>query len=93
MPMVRYQATQMFPWPGKLPLMRTAVEHQRDAASADVDVRKLDLNLATTIAQAVLGRYYTGIGGHHEVARAQVEVNALAWNTRTSKASDSRPSR
>ena len=102
MPMVRYQATQMFPWPGKLPLMRTAVEHQRDAASADVDVRKLDLrleakraffmlmlnakrreinranrSLATTIAQAALGRYSTGIGGHHEIARAQVEVNAL----------------
>ena len=102
MPMVRYQATQMFPWPGKLPLMRTAVEHQRDAAGADVDVRRLDLrveakraffmlalngkrreinranrNLATTIAQAALGRYSTGIGGHHEVVRAQVEVNAL----------------
>jgi outer membrane protein, heavy metal efflux system len=102
MPMVRYQITQMFPWPGKLPLMRTAVERQRESASADVDVRKLDLRLAakrtwfmlalntkereinrasrglaTTIAQSALGRYSTGLGGHHEVARAQVEVNAL----------------
>lgn len=102
MPMIRYQATQMFPWPGKLPLMRTAVERQRDAAGADIDVRKLDLrleakrafymlalnakrreinrasrSLAVTIAQATLGRYSTGIGGHHDVVRAQVEVNAL----------------
>ncbi len=102
MPMIRYQATQMFPWPGKLPLMRTAVEQQRDAAGADVDVRKLDLrldakrafymlalnakrrevdrasrSLAATIAQAALGRYSTGLGGHHEVVRAQVEVNAI----------------
>jgi outer membrane protein TolC len=102
MPMIRYQASQMFPWPGKLPLMRTAVERQRDAAGADVDVRKLDLRLdakrafymlalnarrrevdrasralATTIAQAALGRYSTGLGGHHEVVRAQVEVNAI----------------
>lgn len=102
MPMIRYQATQMFPWPGKLPLMRTAVERQRDAAGADVDLRRLDLrleakrayfmlalnakrreinrasrNLAATIAQASLGRYATGIAGHHDVVRAQVEVNAL----------------
>jgi outer membrane protein TolC len=102
MPMIRYQATQMFPWPGKLPLMRTAVERQRDAAGADVDVRRLDLrleakrayfmlalnakrreinrasrDLSVTIAQAALGRYSTGIGGHHDVVRAQVEVNAL----------------
>lgn len=102
MPMVRYQATQMFPWPGKLPLMRTAVERQRDAAGADVDVRRLDLrleakrayfmlalnakrreinrasrSLAVTIAQATLGRYSAGLGGHHDVVRAKVEVNAL----------------
>jgi outer membrane protein TolC len=102
MPMVRYQATQMFPWPGKLPLMRAAVERQRDAAGADVEVRKLDLrldakrafymlalnakrreidrasrSLTTTIAQAALGRYSTGIGGHHEVVRAEVEGNAI----------------
>lgn len=102
MPMIRYQATQMFPWPGKLPLMRTAVERQRDAAGADVDVRKLDLRLdakrafftlalnakrreinranralAATVAQAAIGRYSTGIAGHHEVVRAQVEVNSI----------------
>ena len=102
MPMVRYQATQMFPWPGKLPLMRQGVERQRDASGADLDLRKLDLRLdakrayymlvlngkrreinrasrglAATIAQAALGRYSTGIGGHHDVVRAKVEVNAL----------------
>jgi outer membrane protein TolC len=92
----------MFPWPGKLPLMRSAVERQRDAAGADVETRKLELrleakrafymlalnakqreinrasrNLSSTIAQAALGRYSAGLGGHHEVVRAQVEVNAL----------------
>ncbi len=102
MPMVRYQATQMFPWPGKLPLMRAAIERQRDASGAELDLRNLDLrletkrayymlalngkrrevnranrNLAATIAQAALGRYSTGVGGHHDVVRAQVEVNAL----------------
>lgn len=102
MPMIRYQVSQMFPWPGKLPLMRSVVERQGDAAGAEVDVRKLDLrlgakrayymlalnvkrreinrgsrDLASTIAQAALGRYSTGIGGHHDVVRAQVEVNAL----------------
>ena len=102
MPMVRYQATQMFPWPGKLGLMRSAVERRLDAAAADILVTKLELrlqakrayymlaynakqreivrasrSLAATIAHATLGRYSTGIGSHHEVARAQVEVNAL----------------
>ncbi len=102
MPMVRYQVTQMFPWPGKLPLMRAAVERQRDGAGAELDVRKLDLRLeakrayymlvlvdvrrqinratrgvAVTIAQAALARYGAGLGGHHDVVRAQVEVNAL----------------
>ncbi len=102
MPMVRYQATQMFPWPGKLPLMRVAVEYQRDASGAELEVRNLDLrlqtkrayymlvlnakrreinrasrSLAATVAQAALGRYATGLGGHHDVVRAQVEVNAL----------------
>ena len=102
MPMVRYQVTQMFPWPGKLPLMRTAIERQRDGSGAELDLRRLNLrldakrayymlllngkrreinranrNLAVTIAQAALGRYSTGLGGHHDVVRAQVEVNAL----------------
>lgn len=102
MPMVRYQATQMFPWPGKLQLMRSAVERQRDGSGAELDVHKLDLRLdakrawcmlllngkrrevnrasrtlAVTIAQSALGRYSTGLGGHHDVVRAQVEVNAL----------------
>lgn len=102
MPMVRYQIVQMFPWPGKLGLMRSAVERQRDAADAELELRKLDLrlearrayamlllnskrreinranrNLAQTIAQATLGRYASGTGGHHDVVRAQVEVNAL----------------
>ncbi len=33
--------------------------------------------LAATLADATLGRYGTGVGGHHDVARAQVEVAAL----------------
>lgn len=102
MPMVRYQLSQMVMWPGKLGLMRSAVERQGDAAAADLDARRLELRLAArrgyamlrfnakrrevnranrslgaTIANAALGRYSSGVGGHHEVARAQVEVNAL----------------
>ncbi len=102
MPMVRYLAAQTFPWPGKLPLMRAAIERQRDASGAELDIRNLELrletkrayymlalnarrrevnranrSLAATIAQAALGRYSTGVGGHHDVVRAQVEVNAL----------------
>ncbi len=45
MPMIRYQVSQMFPWPGKLGLMRDAVERQGDAAGADLDARRLDLRL------------------------------------------------
>lgn len=33
--------------------------------------------IASPLADATLGRYGAGIGGHHEVARAQVEVAAL----------------
>lgn len=102
MPMVRYQVTQMVPWPGKLSLMRDAVSRQGDGAESDLDTRRLELrlsakrayymlalntkrrevtrasrNLSATIASAALGRYGAGTGGHHEVARAQVEVSAL----------------
>src|SRR5262245_28905416 len=45
MPMVQYQLSQMFPWPGKLDLMRTAVVRQGDAAQAEIDIRRLDLRL------------------------------------------------
>lgn len=41
------------------------------------EVNRANRSLAVTIADATLGRYSTGIGGHHEVARAQVEVTAL----------------
>jgi outer membrane protein TolC len=34
-------------------------------------------NLLTTVANAALARYGTGVGGHHEVVRAEVERNAL----------------
>jgi outer membrane protein TolC len=102
MPMIRYQVSQMFPWPGKLDLMAGAVERQGDGADADLEIRKLDLRaeakrdylmlllnakrrevnrasrgVAATIASAALGRYSAALGGHHEVARAQVEVTAL----------------
>jgi outer membrane protein TolC len=102
MPMIRYGVTQMLPWPGKLSLMRLAVERQGEGAGAELDTRRLDLRfeaeraylmlwmnakrrevnraqraLASTITSAALGRYGAGIGEHHEVARAQVEINAL----------------
>jgi len=41
------------------------------------EVNRANRSLAVTIANAALGRYAAGVGGHHEVARAQVEVNAL----------------
>lgn len=40
-------------------------------------VNRANRNLATTLADATLGRYAAGVGGHHDVARAQVEVTAL----------------
>jgi cobalt-zinc-cadmium efflux system outer membrane protein len=43
MAMVRYQLSQMVMWPGKLSLMRDAVEHQRDSAAADLDTRRVSL--------------------------------------------------
>jgi cobalt-zinc-cadmium efflux system outer membrane protein len=45
MPMIRYQLSQMLPWPGKLDLMRSAVERQGDAAAAQVEARRLDVVL------------------------------------------------
>ena len=102
MPMLQYQISQMIPWPGKLGLMRDAIERQGDARAAELDVRRLDLalearrgylmlalnarlrevngasrGLLDTITSAALSRYATGAGGHHEVARAQVEQTAL----------------
>ena len=102
MPMVRYQLSQMVPWPGKLGLMRDTIERRGDAAEATLAVRRLDLvldakraylmlalnertreinvasqSLIGTIVSAAIGRYSAGLGGHHEVARAQVELNAL----------------
>lgn len=41
------------------------------------EVNRANRSLASTIADATLGRYSTGLGGHHDVARAQVEVTAL----------------
>lgn len=40
-------------------------------------INRANRNVATTLADATLGRYSAGIGGHHDVARAQVEVAAL----------------
>jgi outer membrane protein TolC len=92
----------MIPWPGKLGLMRDAVDRQGDAAAAQIEVRRLEIALEArrgylmlllnarlrqvntasralidTITAAALSRYATGAGGHHEVARAQVEQAAL----------------
>lgn len=40
-------------------------------------VNRANRSVAATLADATLGRYATGIGGHHDIARAQVEVAAL----------------
>jgi outer membrane protein TolC len=102
MPMVRYQVSQMLPWPGKLGLMQDALSRRADGRAALVLARRLELireakraylmltlnvglrqvnsasrDLLTTIANAALARYGAGVGGHHEVVRAEVERNAL----------------
>lgn len=40
-------------------------------------INRANRNVANMLADATVGRYSTGLGGHHEVARAQVEVAAL----------------
>lgn len=102
MPMLRYQASQMIMWPGKLRLMESAALQRAAGASADVDQRRLELireaqqaylmlaqnrgyrevNTATrslleTVARIAIARYGAGTGGHHEVARSEVERGAL----------------
>ena len=42
MPMVRFQATQMVPWPGKRDRMAAVAERETDAAGARVDATVLD---------------------------------------------------
>jgi cobalt-zinc-cadmium efflux system outer membrane protein len=102
MPMVRYQVSQMLPWPGKLGLMEEALTRRGDGKAALARAREVDLvreakrayfmlalnarlrdvnrasrDLLTTIVNAALARYGAGVGGHHEVVRAEVERNAL----------------
>ena len=43
MPMVRYQLSQMIPWPGKLGLMEDAAARRTDEAEANAKARTLDL--------------------------------------------------
>jgi outer membrane protein, heavy metal efflux system len=43
MPMVRYQLSQMIPWPGKLGLMRVAADRRTDATRSETATRALDL--------------------------------------------------
>ncbi|HEY8944706.1 MAG TPA: TolC family protein, partial [Polyangiaceae bacterium] len=45
MPMLRYQLTQMLPFPGKLGLMEEALNWRGDAAQADANTRRLELIL------------------------------------------------
>lgn len=102
MPMIRYQVNQMLPWPGKLGLMRDALNRRADGKAALAQVKLLELTreakqavlmlrvnvglrelnrvnreLLATIVEATLARYGSGTGGHHEVARAEVERGAL----------------
>lgn len=41
------------------------------------ELNRASRNLATTIASAALGRYASQAGGHHEIVRAELEVQAL----------------
>lgn len=102
MPMLRYQLSQMIPWPGKLGLMREAALRRADNAAANWKQSRLELELeakraylmlvrnarlrevnsasrglVSTIVSTALARYGTGVGGHHDVSRAEVEKNAL----------------
>ena len=102
MPMVRYQVSQMLPWPGKLRLMEDALARRADGKSALTRAQEVELvlqakraylmlamnaglrrvnrasrDLLTTIANTALARYGAGVGGHHEVVRAEVERNAV----------------
>ncbi len=102
MPMVRYQASQMLPWPGKLGLMEEAVTRRADGKAALVRARSVSLvheatraywmlalnaglrqlnrasrALVTNIANTALVRYGAGVGGHHEVVRAEVQLGVL----------------
>jgi outer membrane protein, heavy metal efflux system len=42
-PMIRYQLSQMVPWPGKLGLMESAAGRRTDAADADATTQRLDV--------------------------------------------------
>lgn len=59
-----------------------ALEAKRAYWMLALNIRRRAVNrasraLAKTLADATLGRYGSGVGGHHDVARAQVEVTAL----------------
>ena len=43
MPMVRYQVSQMLPWPGKLGLMEEAVERRADGSASLARAREVEL--------------------------------------------------
>lgn len=55
MPMVRFQATQMLPWPGKRDRMSAVAERETDAASARLDTTVLD---AVTQGKRLYHRLY-----------------------------------
>jgi cobalt-zinc-cadmium efflux system outer membrane protein len=54
MPMVRWQAQQMLPWPGKLALMREAADAQAVGSTATEETRRLDVILQAKQAWAML---------------------------------------
>jgi cobalt-zinc-cadmium efflux system outer membrane protein len=54
MPMVRWQAQQMLPWPGKLALMREAADAQAAGSTAIEEARRLDVTLQAKQAWAML---------------------------------------
>jgi outer membrane protein, heavy metal efflux system len=54
MPMVRYQVSQMLPWPGKLGLMEQAMARKADGRAAIARVRALDLEQESKRAYLML---------------------------------------
>lgn len=77
MPMVRYQLTQMFMWPGKLGLMEAAAERQADAAAAEADAIRQRLVREAQQAYLMLVQN-SGERGVNEAAQRLLDVVARA---------------
>jgi outer membrane protein, heavy metal efflux system len=77
MPMVRYQLSQMLPWPGKLGLMEDAVARRADARAALARVREVELVREAKRAYLMLA-LNTGL---RQLNRASRELLTTVVNT------------